>query len=373
MDLIEHEGKKILNRFGICVPRGTLVSRGEDAKEAVRSVGLPVVLKAQVPAGGRGKAGGVQIATDLQDAKQKVENILGLSIGGFSPMGVLAEELIPVRKEFYFALTVDREVAAPIMLFGTIGGIDIEAAAGGSISRTMIDIDKGITFTDIDEIWNRVERRTGREELERFLLAAWDAFWNMDCQLLEINPLFEVDGHLIAGDAKLSIDDDALFRHPDLGSSGIPRGTDFEMACRQVKLTGVELGGDIAVVANGAGLTMAVLDEISDAGLSGSCFLDMGGTDDPAIVETAVRLASDKNLLHGLEGTFICMFGGITRCDVVAQGIINAVKEKPLDVPLVVRMRGVNEIEGREMLRAEGIEAHLDIGESIQAIKRMVG
>lgn len=374
MDLLEHEGKSLLARFGIRVPLGILVKNEEEAVQAALRLGVPIVLKSQVPAGGRGKAGAIIHAERSESAGEAFRTIMGIPVKGFLPRAVLVETSLAIEDEFYLAIALDRDLGLPVLLFNPKGGVDVESSIG-SMARWPIRPDDGIISIMIHGIMDGIgDRGISEKEVREVLEGAWKLFWQLDCELLEINPLFLTSaGGLVAGDAKVTIDDDSLFRHPDLRALGSMEGTPFEIGCRESGFSGVDLGGEIAVIANGAGLTMAVLDEIVDHGLTGACFLDMGGTDDPAEVEKAITLASSKELLPGLKCVLVCIFGGLTKCDVVAAGIAAVSRKEEHPVPLVVRLRGVNEEMGREILISAGIKAHLAISDAIASVKKEAG
>lgn len=373
MDLLEHEGKSLLSRYGIATPSGILVSDAEEAVRASTSLGLPVVLKSQVPTGGRGKAGAILMAETLSEVPGAFERIMCTAVKGFLPSAVLVEKQLEQMTECYAAITLDRELGTPVLLFKQRGGVDVESAEGG-MERWPIHPHGGIPQAALDKMAIALdEKHVQRGSLVDFSRQLWRMFWDMDCELLEINPLFiSAAGKIIAGDAKVIIDDDALFRHPDIKRPELISASPFETSCRVAGFAGVDLGGQIAVVANGAGLTMAALDEIVDAGMSGACFLDMGGTDDPAAVERAITLASDRKLLRELQCVLVCIFGGLTKCDVVAEGIVAASSGNQLSVPLVIRLRGVNEELGRKILNAAGIKAHLNLAEAVHSVKETV-
>ena len=373
MELTENEGKRLLGRSGVKIPKGRIATDPDMAVTVASDIELPVMLKVQVRTGGRGKAGGIKAASNIMEVRAIATDLMKLEIKGERPESLLIEEKIPFHQEYYLAIAIDRDIGLPVVLFSPAGGMDVEKSQE-SMARFPIDVEIGIDLVQAELIATKI---AGDEKMAAFsdlLQGMWRTFWELDCGLVEINPLFlTAEGELIAGDAKVQLDDDALYRHSDMVNMGGGRGTRFEKECMAAHLTGIELEGMVGVIANGAGLTMAALDEIVDAGLKGACFLDLGGSDDPAVVERAIEIVLDEDLLPDLKSVFICIFGGITRCDIVAEGIVRAYGKVRRSVPMIVRMRGVNEKRGREMLLRAGIQAHLDMGESIQTIKEMIG
>ncbi|WP_019177399.1 succinate--CoA ligase subunit beta [Methanomassiliicoccus luminyensis] len=358
MRLLEDHGKRLFREYGLRVPRGRTVTTPEE----VDHIAGPMVLKALVPVGGRGKAGGVLKAATVEEARSAARRLLGMNIKGFRARSVLIEEETPMSREIYLSLTVDRSSGLPALLASPQGGVDIESLPDSAIARWTIHPFLGVQPHLVREAAKALGLQEYRDDLEEVLTSVWALFRAMDCELVEINPLALTDGgELVAADSKVIINDDALFRHPELGSQ--EQGVEgLEAEARSKDISFVSLDGDIGVIANGAGLTMATLDEIALRGGRGGAFLDLGGTDDPAKVEEAFKLMARA----GPKAVLLNIFGGITKCDTVAQGVVGAMGRLDHHFPLVARIRGVNEEKARQMLRDHGIASHLDLEEAVR-------
>ncbi len=350
MKLKEHEGKELFRRFGIPTTVGYLARKPED----VREVSSPLVVKAQVQAGGRGKAGGIRFASTLDQVRRAVSDIIGMEIEGQKVSEVLIEERASIDREFYLSLLLDRSARLPKVMMIKEGGMDVETVDHSSVMEWTLSPFIGMPDYISREAAQELVLDPGPTAiLADILQRAWSLFWEMDCELVEINPLVRThDGRMMAVDAKIVIDDDAAFRHPDLKSFEEGR-TPLEIEARAKGLSLVQLDGDVGVIANGAGLTMATLDVLALHGAKGGTFLDLGGTDDKNVVRNALALVSKTRP----RVVLVNIFGGITKCDTVAEGIIEAKATLELSFDLVVRIRGVNEDKAREMLRQNGISA----------------
>ncbi|MDD1771114.1 MAG: hypothetical protein LUO79_08525 [Methanomassiliicoccales archaeon] len=356
MKLTEAQGKDLFRRYGIPVPSGYLVRSAGD----IKPINSPVVIKAQVRAGGRGKAGGIRFASTTEQAKRAVEEVLKMQISGERVKEVLIEDRLNVMQELYLSISLDRSSRLPLLLAITQGGMDVEgegAKAKGWHVHPFIGVQDYVVREAAEFL------RLGTEQTKQMRQIAgglYDLFLREECELVEVNPLVKtVDGRLVAADSKVIVDEDALFRHPDLPAQDVDL-TPLEQEARTKGLSLVQLEGDIGVIANGAGLTMATLDTLSFKGGKGGVFLDLGGTDDEKVVEDALELmakADQKVIL-------VNIFGGITKCDTVAEGVIKAKKRLSVAPPLVVRMRGVNEARAASMLEAAGIRALHDLDEA---------
>ncbi len=347
------------------MPQGYVVSQANQIKDLTE----PVVIKAQVLVGGRGKAGGVKSAFNSLEARTAAQEILSLSIAGQPIKKVLVEERIEVKREIYFALAIDRSLGLPMLMVSSEGGVEIESVPDDAIKRWSIHPFIGVRDYLLREVVDALslQGRTA-EKMRAILNKSWELFWKIDCELLEINPLVvKQDDDLIAADAKLIINDDALYRHSEV--QWAEEASPLEQLAKQLGISLVQLSGNIGVIANGAGLTMATLDNLSLYGGKGGVFLDLGGTDDPKKVEDAFYLmakASPKVILLNI-------FGGITKCDTVAQGVIDARKRIGARTPLVARIRGVNEDLARSMLIAAGITALTDLDEACRKASELGG
>lgn len=357
LKLKEHEGKALFRMFGIPTNDGYLV---KDASE-VRKVDRPMVVKAQVQIGGRGKAGGIRFASTLEQVRRAVSEIVGMEIGGQRVREALIEERVSVDREFYLSFFMDRRSRLPRMIMLREGGMDVEAADPSMVMSWGINPLIGVP--------NYVHREAALEiildsgparQLKELMERAWRLFWEMDCELLEINPLvLSQDGGLMALDSKVVIDEDAVYRHPELQSS-VDELTTLEAEAKAKGMSLVQLDGDVGVIANGAGLTMATLDVLALHHAKGGVFLDLGGTDDERTVEEALDLVSRARP----RVILVNIFGGITKCDTVAEGVIKARSRLGEGMGLVVRLRGVNEEKARGMLAEEGILALKDLDEA---------
>ncbi len=371
--LAEWRGKDVFRKYGVPLPKGRVARTPAEAEALTRdgSVPLPCVVKAQVLAGGRGKGGAVKFATTPAEARAAAESILGLEFKGERVKELLLEEKLALSKELYVSLTLDRALRLPVLITSARGGVEIESVEDTEIDRQPIDPFPGLTG---------YEKRRAAEglglsgpaakSLDRLLDALWKLFVGEDAELVEINPLAVVGDGLVALDAKVIIEDDAAFRHPEYAEIRDDR-TPLEEIAREKDIAFVQLDGNIGVIANGAGLTMATLDVLQEFGGRPGIFLDLGGTDDPKKVTEAFLLMAEARP----RAVFLNIFGGVTRCDTVAKGLVEAMRQVPADdrFPLVARIRGNNEVEGVEILRAAGITSIPSLKESAQAVVAAAG
>ena len=368
MKLYEHMAKDLLYGTGIPVPGGRLVSTPQQAADACGELG-PVVLKAQVLAGGRGKAGGIKFAADPAAAAAVAESLLGSEIRGQVVERLLCEQRLDIQRELYVGVAVDGAARKPVLICSAQGGVDIEEVPEKSIVRRHIDLPWGLFGYTARE----VARRMGLEAalaaaVVEVMLRLYRVFADQDAELVEINPLAVLpDGAVIAADARLTVDDDAVHRHPDLPA--VEEGTELEQAVRGIGLSYVELAGDIAVMANGAGITMATLDVLERHGGRPANFLDVGGG---ASVETTAQ-ALELLLEQNPAAVLINIFGGITRCDDVAAAIVKVKGSRGSGPPLVVRLAGTNEAEGAALLADAGIPVHDSMEEAAAYVASLAG
>lgn len=354
MKLHEYQSKQIFAKFGIPIPRGRVARVAGEAKQIAEELGGRVVVKSQVLVGGRGKAGGIRLAKSADEASQLTNQILNMKIKGLPVRLVLVEEAVNITKEIYLGIINDRHAHHPVLIASGSGGIDIEDVARMSPERIIrIDIDPMLGLMDyqIRELMIGID--LPREHWREFLTicrALWKVFRDNDATLAEINPLvISGDGRLTALDGKMAIDDNALFRHPDLADK---RDHDAEAPAeteaRKYGLIYVKMDGEIGCMVNGAGLGMATNDVIKLHGGEPANFLDIGGGASSERVAAAMRIIlSDPNV----RVVLINIFGGITRCDEVARGLLAAMEEVKLQVPMVVRLVGTNADEGMELLK----------------------
>jgi len=361
MNLLEFEGKRLFIDYGIPIPEGVL-SRGGLSQ---LPFGYPAVVKAQVPVGGRGKAGGVRTVNSGAELEAALGGIIGMSIGGHRVEEALIERMVEGGGELYVSVSVDRSKGRPLLMVSDAGGMDIESVPEGRILKEWIDPWVGLRPFALRNLIAGLGIDSGSSgQFKAILQGVWHLFQDMDAELVEINPLIVTkEGRLVAADSKVVIDDDALFRHEELKKSA-GEMTELERKARDAGISFVQLGGDIGVIANGAGLTMATLDILAARGGKGGAFLDLGGTDDPEQVRRAFLLMKEVKP----KAVLINIFGGITKCDTVAQGLLQALGDGSTDIPIVARIKGVNEEKAVEMLKGSGIKPMLSLDEAIKAV-----
>ncbi|HET7420109.1 MAG TPA: ADP-forming succinate--CoA ligase subunit beta [Candidatus Dormibacteraeota bacterium] len=370
MKLLEYQAKEVLASLGIPIPPGRVARSADEAAAAFESLG-PVAVKAQVPVGGRGKAGGVKLARSAEEARAAAEKIIGMDIKGFRVPLVYCEALLDIEREIYLGFTVDRDARANVLIFSAKGGMEIEQVAEESpeaLARLYPNPWRG----PLDFELAQLVYDTGLGEHVRPLVALmkklYRAIPEYDALTAEINPLVITRaGDVVAGDAKLEIDDNAAWRHKDLVEryGAVIEGDRYEVEARKRGLTYVSLDGDIGIIGNGAGLCMSTLDLVQRAGGRPSNFCDIGGGAKAEVVENAlaVILMNPK-----VKGVLINVFGGITRGDEVATGIVTARDNLKMALPLVVRLSGTRMEEGREILLRNGIEPGVSAWEAAQKI-----
>jgi succinyl-CoA synthetase beta subunit len=359
--LYEYMAKELLGRAGVPVPRGRLARTPEEARQAAAELG-PVAVKAQVLVGGRGKAGGIRLAEDPEAAARAAEAILGMDLKGYRVDVVYCEERLAIDEELYLAVAVDAASRRPLLLASRRGGVDIEEVPEKEIVRCALELPWGFSPYLARGLAYRMELPASLVgPFVEVAAALYRVFRAHDAELVECNPLAVVGDRLVAADARITVDDDALWRHPELPRT--QEGTELEERVRRLGLAFVELDGDIAVMANGAGITMATLDVLRHFGGRPRNFLDAGGG------AAAGPMAEALDVLLGTapKAVFINIFGGITRCDEVARAILEVRRARGgFPVPLVVRLVGTNEEEGMALLRAEGIEAFTSMREAAE-------
>ncbi len=354
MDLYEYQGKELFARAGIPVGAGQLATTPAQARQAAEVLGSPVVVKAQVLTGGRGKAGGVKLATSAHEAEEHAKNILGLDIKGHIVKRLWIEQASEIAKEYYLSLTFDRGAKKPLFMFTTQGGIDIEQVAAESpdaLVRLHVDPLEGFHPWQARRLvyGAGVGDPQEQKQIARIIGQLYDAFVQFDAMLCEINPLIVTpDGTVKALDSKFTVDDNALYRHPDIAAMRDEDAADpLEALAREKNVTYVKLDGEVGVCGNGAGLTMSTVDVVTFAGGRPANFCDLGGGGDAqGVVDALSVITRDPQV----KAIFFNIFGGITRCDEVARGILQALTEMGLELPLVVRLDGTNATEGRQIL-----------------------
>jgi succinyl-CoA synthetase beta subunit len=353
MDLLEYQGKQLFARHGIPVPEGRPATTVDEALDAADAIGYPCVVKAQVQIGGRGKLGGIKVAQNKDEAREHASNILGMDIRGLTVHEVWIEEASQIEDEWYTSIVFDRAAKAPLVMLSTKGGMDIEAVAEEDPKAiASLHVDPLLGFQDFHG--RRLAFDAGiPEDLIRptgaMIAKLYDAFVAEDAMLVEVNPLIVTpERKLRALDAKVTLDDNALFRHPDNATLRNPSAEDpQEQMAKERGLTYVKLDGDIGILGNGAGLVMSTLDVVAQVGGQPANFLDAGGgSKADAIVSAVEVILSDQKV----KAVLFNIFGGITRCDEVAKGLIEAFEQVKPEVPFVVRLDGTNDEEGRRLL-----------------------
>lgn len=374
MKLYEYEAKNIVKQYGIPIPRGELADNPDKVREIAHSFKGSVVIKSQVLVGGRGLAGGIKSADNPDEAYDIALKLLGSSIRGEVVKQVLVEEKICFEKEYYLSLTVDRSARTLVYLASQLGGVEIEDLVRKHPDKLLkISIDPLIGYKShysrIVAMFLNIPRDYWNQ-IDSIMKSMYNIMIDYDAELVEFNPLaWKCDGGLIALDAKIIVDDNSLYKHPDLLQKyGRELGL-YEKKARELGFSYVELDGDIGVIANGAGLTMATMDTILLYGGKPANFLDVGGSASRDRVREAVKLL----LTHPhVKVLLINIFGGITRCDEVAHGIVEAYNEVKTNIPLVIRLLGTNEEEGRRILADYGFNVYSEIDDAVKKAIELV-
>ena len=366
MKIHEYQGKAILAEYGVPVPRGIVARTPEEAEAAARELGTEVVVvKAQIHAGGRGKGGGVKLAKSPEEAREIASQMLGMMLvthqtgpEGREVKTLLVEEGLPIDKEFYLGITLDRVSGRNVFMASSAGGMDIEKVAAETPELILKEtIDPAVGFRSFQA--RKLAFGLGIpndliNQAAKFMTSLYEAYEKSDASLVEINPfLLTKDSRLIALDAKLNFDDNAMFRHKDYAElRDLNEEEPLEIEASKYDLNYIKLDGNIGCMVNGAGLAMATMDIIKLAGGEPANFLDVGGGASQERVEQAFKiLLADENV----KAVLINIFGGIVRCDMVANGVVDAVKHLGISIPIVARLEGTNVEEGRRVLRDSGI------------------
>jgi len=386
MKIHEYQAKELLAKYGVPIPKGRVATTPEEAAEITTELGGKAIVKAQVHAGGRGKAGGIKVVSSAEEAAQATKDLIGTTLVTFqtgpegAPVGsVLVEELVDVETELYVGMAIDGATEGVVAIASSAGGMEIEEVAETTPEKLLrVSIDPVLGLQPFQG--RRIAYGLGVDDsLVRPISALMDniykVFEESDCSLVEINPLgITTDGRVLAMDAKLNIDDDAVFRHRDLQPL---RDTDqedvLEVEARESSINYVKLDGDIGCIVNGAGLAMATMDVTHSAGAAPANFLDIGGGADEAKVAKALSIVlSDPDV----KTVLVNLFGGILRCDVAARGFLQAAEEAPDAMkPMIVRMLGTNSDEGREIMANSGLDVVLvdNLNQAADAIRAATG
>jgi len=370
MNLHEYQGRELFARYGLPVLPGQVAGSPEEARDIAEQIGSTVVIKAQVQAGGRGKAGGVKLAHTPEEAFERARDILALTIKGLPVHRVLVAQAADIAREYYLSIVTDREAHLPLIMLSAEGGVDIEEVARtapGKILRHHIPREGLRPYVARDLMMKVFPDFAQAQQAAAILLKLNEVYTDGDCSLAEINPLAVTPaGKVLALDAKVILDDNAEFRHPDWAHWRDPaEETAGARLAREKGLSYVKLDGDIGCVVNGAGLAMATMDLIKHYGGEPANFLDIGGSSNPEKVTAALKIITGDS--HA-RAVLFNIFGGITRCDDVANGIVTSLKSSPLTVPLVIRLTGTNEEKARQILSDFGLGATTSMDEAVRMV-----
>jgi len=359
MKIHEYQAKEIFAQAGIPVPLGEVAFTPAEAVRVAEQIGRPVMIKAQVHVGGRGKAGGIQYAENLEAARVWAQKILGMDIKGLKVQKVLVTEAAKIASESYVGIIIDRSSKAPVIMVSPAGGVDIEEVAAKTpekIFKFPVDPITGLKAYQARDLAAKLYKDMGQvRQAADIIMKLYDVYWKIDASLVEINPLVTTpEGKVVALDAKINIDDNGLYRHKEVAAMRDVDSEDpSEVEAREGDLSFVKLNGIIGCIVNGAGLAMATMDLVKHYGGEPANFLDIGGSSNPQKVLTAMRIIlRDPNI----RAILINIFGGITRCDDVANGIVLAINELKPEVPIVVRLTGTNENEAKKILKAVDLQ-----------------
>ncbi len=376
MNIHEYQAKEIFTSFGLPVPGGTAVQTVADAVASAKEYGLPVMVKSQVLTGGRGKAGGVKFCPTIEDVKTNAENILGMDIKGHTVNTVLITPAVDIDSEFYVGMLIDRNTKRVLLMASAEGGVEIEQVAKDTpelIFKFAIDPRYGLLDHEAMDMGMRLvpDDIKKARQLAAAMQKLYTAFMASDSSLAEINPwIFTPEGKGHAIDAKVNLDDNAMFRHPDYEALRDVAAEDAsERMAREANLSFVKLSGNVGCLVNGAGLAMATMDLVKYYGGQPANFLDIGGSSNPEKVVNALEIIlSDEEV----KVILFNIFGGITRCDDVAKGIIEATKRMDINVPIVVRLTGTNEEEGRALLAETDLVPAATMDEAVKKAIELV-
>jgi succinyl-CoA synthetase beta subunit len=368
VNIHEYQAKDILRAAGVPIPPGEIAHTAEEAEAIARKIGGMVVVKAQVHAGGRGKAGGVKLAKTPEETREIASKILGMQIKGLTVYTVLVTAAADIATEAYVGIILDRATKKPVFMVSPAGGIDIEEVAATTpekILKLPVDTRYGLQPYQASELgfflFDDVKKVRAASKI---MMALYDTFMKNGCSLAEINPLVVTPaGEVVALDAKMSIDDNELDRHPELAALRDETAEEHsEVEARKANLTFIKLEGDVGCVVNGAGLAMATMDLVKYYGGSPANFLDIGGSSNPEKVVNALRIITED---PSVKVILFNIFGGITRTDDVANGIVTATKANPLKIPIVIRLTGTNEEIAMKILTENGFTASSDMDEAV--------
>ena len=375
MDLLEYQGKQLFAKHGVPVPKGRAAKTVEEVADAAQELGFPCVIKAQVLVGGRGKAGGIKVANDRDEAEEHARAILGMDIKGFTVRELYVEAASEIDEEYYAAFVFDRSAKKPMAMLSKMGGMDVEAIVEEDAeAMRMLHVDPLMGFQEFQGRRLAFEAGIAADVIRpvgAMLAKLYNMFVAEDAMLVEVNPLLVTKSRdVVALDAKVTIDASALYRHPDTAEFRTEEGVDpQESMARERGLTYVALDGNIGILGNGAGLVMSTLDVVAQAGGRPANFLDAGGGSKAEAITQAVEVILSND---SVTAVLFNIFGGITRCDEVAQGLIEAFDQIKPDVPFVVRLDGTNDKEGRRLLAEANLPNVHTESTMLGAAKRVV-
>jgi len=375
MDLFEYQGKQYFERFGIAIPKGDVADTLEEALAVAERIGYPVVLKAQVKVGGRGKAGGVKLATNADEVREHAGTILGLDIKGHIVRRLWVEEASSIAKEYYASFTLDRPNKTHLGMLSAQGGVEIEVVAEenpDAIAFISIDPVRGLDLETARRWVAQAELDdVAREQAAELLVKLYECYVEGDCDLAEINPLILTPDNVVkALDAKVTLDENAAFRHPEWDAFRLTDTEDpREIMAREKGLNYIGLDGTVGIIANGAGLAMSTLDVVNQVGGSAANFLDIGGGANADVMAAALEVI---NADPKVKAIFVNIFGGITRVDEVAKGVLEALNRVTIASPIVLRLDGTNAVEGRAILADHLNESLITEPTMLDAARRAV-
>lgn len=376
MKIHEYQAKEIFAQGGIPVPPGRVATTVQEAVEIAEEIARPVMVKAQVHVGGRGKAGGVKYAENTEAARIWAQRILGMDIKGLPVKKILVTEAVEITSETYLGIILDRVTKMPVIMISAAGGVDIEEVAAKTpekIHKLTVDPRVGLRSYQARALAYNVFRDINLvRQVSKIIMQLYDVFWKVDASLVEINPLImNPINKVIAIDAKINIDDNGLFRQKDVSAMrDLDAEEPSEVEAREAGLSFIKLDGNIGCIVNGAGLAMATMDLVKHYGGDPANFLDIGGSSNPDKVLTAMRIIlRDPNV----KAILINIFGGITRCDDVATGIVSAFKELNPEVPVVTRLTGTNEAAARKIMKAVNLPSAPTLDAVVQKAISMAG
>jgi len=372
---LEYQAKEVFRKYQIQTPNEKMAQNPEEALEFAQDIGFPLVVKAQVPVGGRGKAGGIKLANNADEARSYAQQILGMNIKQCNVKKILISQALPLNHEYYISVTLDRTIQKPIFIVSPSGGVDIEEIGRTQpekIFQLPVDLLLGIKAYQLKKVFQycfqQEENPPSIQEFSELLEKMYALYLKEDASLVEINPLVVIDKKFVALDAKLIIDDNALYRHASYQQwlDEDPEETTQERLARSAGLSYISLEGNIACIVNGAGLAMATMDVVKHWGGDPANFLDIGGSSNPEKMVNALKIVLSNAKVNSV---LINIFGGITRCDDIASGLIQAIQTTSFKLPLSVRLIGTNDESARAMLKQHQIEVFTDMN---LAIKRAV-